>query len=348
MSNGHVNCSEAFYKNSIVNDVRDRSDVDPAEKTKMLEMLKRIQDMGEDELGASDDDDSDEEPLTALAGLDLDKLPPEEILKHLSPEQRREFEEMLTDSTKAATLFTLNDETSTYWWLETEVEGRAVTRPTALPRSSLPRAMPTSSALGYNLVAILFAYALAMRVHGSDGDATDVQAMLLALVPFLSEKSTLVIKTISEACDYVMANAPDELITDRRKLVLLLLEDVATIAHAPKIRTMDESGQEDDKSHLALSDVHRYLGTRGDPSTRPKAKLAAQKILFYLANLDNFDRERLEHDIGRRKRALEAEEQNTAQIDKDLHDPKNIAQERLVGQASGTNGGRPKIEEIGE
>lgn len=84
-----------------------------------------------------------------------DKLPPEEILKHLSPEQRREFEEMLTDSTKAATLFTLNDETSTYWWLETEVEGRAVTRPTALPRSSLPRAMPTSSALGYNLVAIL-------------------------------------------------------------------------------------------------------------------------------------------------------------------------------------------------
>lgn len=70
-----MNCSEAFYKNSIVNDVRDRSDVDPAEKTKMLEMLKRIQDMGEDELGASDDDDSDEEPLTALAGLDLGEEP---------------------------------------------------------------------------------------------------------------------------------------------------------------------------------------------------------------------------------------------------------------------------------
>lgn len=70
-----MNCSEAFYKNSIVNDVRDRSDVDPTEKAKMLEMLKRIQEMGEDELGDSDDE-SDNEPLAALAGLDLGELFP--------------------------------------------------------------------------------------------------------------------------------------------------------------------------------------------------------------------------------------------------------------------------------
>ena len=53
-----------------MNDVRDRSDVDPAEKTKMLEMLKRIQEMGEDDLGDSDGDSGDD-PLAALAGLDL-------------------------------------------------------------------------------------------------------------------------------------------------------------------------------------------------------------------------------------------------------------------------------------
>lgn len=66
----HVNCSEAFYKNSIVNDVRDREDVDPTEKAKMLEMLKRVQEMGEDDLNGSDDE-SEQDPLAALAGLDL-------------------------------------------------------------------------------------------------------------------------------------------------------------------------------------------------------------------------------------------------------------------------------------
>ena len=69
----HVNCSEAFYKNSIVNDVRDREDVDPAEKVKMLDMLKRIQEMGEDDLDDSDDD-AEHDTLATLAGLDLGRL----------------------------------------------------------------------------------------------------------------------------------------------------------------------------------------------------------------------------------------------------------------------------------
>lgn len=69
----HVNCSETFYKNSILNDVRDREDVDPAEKTKMLEMLKRIQELGEDDLDGSDGDSEEDTALAALAGLDLGK-----------------------------------------------------------------------------------------------------------------------------------------------------------------------------------------------------------------------------------------------------------------------------------
>lgn len=65
-----MNCSEAFYKNSILNDVKERNDVEPAEKAKMLEMLKRVQDLDEDAFGGSDDDD-DPGSLAALAGLDL-------------------------------------------------------------------------------------------------------------------------------------------------------------------------------------------------------------------------------------------------------------------------------------
>jgi len=53
-----------------VNDVRDREDVDPTEKAKMLEMLKRVQEMGEDDFDGSDDD-FEQDSLAALAGLDL-------------------------------------------------------------------------------------------------------------------------------------------------------------------------------------------------------------------------------------------------------------------------------------
>lgn len=51
-----------------------------------------------------------------------------------------------------------------------------------------------------------------MRVHQGAGDVPEKQAMLLSLLPFLTEKSTLVLKTIDEACSYVFENAPEGLV----------------------------------------------------------------------------------------------------------------------------------------
>lgn len=36
--------------------------------------------------------------------------------------------------------------------------------------------------------------------------------MLLSVLPFLSEKSTLVLKTVTEACDYALANVSENLV----------------------------------------------------------------------------------------------------------------------------------------
>lgn len=91
-----------------------------------------------------------------MTDFDIDKLPPEEILKHLSPDQRREFEEMLSDPTKAASLFALEEDTSTYWWLNgQEPEEEAVQKPGSFPREKLPKAVSTSASLSYNFLAIL-------------------------------------------------------------------------------------------------------------------------------------------------------------------------------------------------
>lgn len=135
-------------------------------------------------------------------------------------------------------------------------------------------------------------------------------------------------------------------ITNRRKLIILLLQDLEALVHIPKIRALGESGG-GDKAYLALSDIHRLLIARGEPSLRAKSRLAAQKVLFYAANLDHFDRERLEVEVGRRRRSMEAEEQQTSQLDKDLHDRKNLAQERTALQKRASIE-RPKIEEIAE
>lgn len=38
------------------------------------------------------------------------------------------------------------------------------------------------------------------------------QELLLTLLPFISEKSTLVLKRVSEAVDYVLDNSPESLV----------------------------------------------------------------------------------------------------------------------------------------
>jgi len=88
---------------------------------------------------------------------------PEEILKHLSPEQRREFEQMLADPSRAAGLLNLENDREIYWWLQdedisaednTEDPSRAHTI-VPLPRDKLLKPSATASSLQCNLVAIL-------------------------------------------------------------------------------------------------------------------------------------------------------------------------------------------------
>lgn len=88
-------------------------------------------------------------------------MSPEEILRHLTPEQRREFEELLSDPTKAAGLLDLETENQSCWWIKKSEEleedpTRAISKPKPLPLTKLLKPSATAAALQYNLLAILW------------------------------------------------------------------------------------------------------------------------------------------------------------------------------------------------
>ena len=73
----HGDCSEIFYKASIINEVQGRDDVDNEDRIKVMDMLRRLQEAdGEEETGL-DTDDQEQENIgqarlaSALADFDL-------------------------------------------------------------------------------------------------------------------------------------------------------------------------------------------------------------------------------------------------------------------------------------
>jgi hypothetical protein len=120
-SESHADCSEAFYRKSLLQDVDSRASGD-AEKREMLEMLKRLED--EDPAGSDDDDDFDG-LADKLDGVDLgpdsfppcylsishtqkclpaDSIPSEQLLKMLSAREREDFLSHLQDPALATQL----------------------------------------------------------------------------------------------------------------------------------------------------------------------------------------------------------------------------------------------------
>jgi hypothetical protein len=56
------------------------------------------------------------------------------------------------------------------------------------------------------------AYVLVIRVYGQQSSAAEQQNILLGLLPFLSEKSMLVMKGVEEAYNYVLSNLQENLV----------------------------------------------------------------------------------------------------------------------------------------
>ncbi|XP_069683761.1 zinc finger HIT domain-containing protein 2 isoform X2 [Periplaneta americana] len=90
----HVNCSEAFYQDCVMEDLKSQ-DTDPVAERKMAEIFKRLQQTEDDDENNLDSDDDDSMPdlHERMRNVNLDDA--DSVWEKLTPAERQEFEEML-------------------------------------------------------------------------------------------------------------------------------------------------------------------------------------------------------------------------------------------------------------
>ena len=159
----HRACSEPFAQQSARDNLsKEDVSVDEAERRKTMELLWRLE-TGE---GVLSDESSDAEHEDGTMhdtdqGVGSD---PDELLSRLSLADRERFQSLLRDPSRAARMYFEDEEDVPLWWAErTTLDGTAdFTREMEkLTKSNVP----VRADLRYNVVAVLLAYAYALR-HG--------------------------------------------------------------------------------------------------------------------------------------------------------------------------------------
>lgn len=95
-SPSHLNCSEDFYKESVIEALNEQSDLDS--KTKMMEILQRqhhnnklnLDEFSDGDDGLDSDDNDDIDDITSrLEGVDLDDA--EKVWEKLTEDEKQDF-----------------------------------------------------------------------------------------------------------------------------------------------------------------------------------------------------------------------------------------------------------------
>ncbi|XP_072049445.1 zinc finger HIT domain-containing protein 2-like [Amphiura filiformis] len=282
-SEGHVNCSETFYKENFLQALKETKG-SSEDKKKILEILQRVEDTNED-LDSDDDSDETADSLERrLADLDLDQ-DADAVWERLTEKEKHEFEQVL----KAGKLGDLLD-AWTPWWIHHErglivdlpecnvapitpdgVEARGEqtgttpnTNPNQVPKimeripklSDLLKSSRPSDLVVYNLTNVLYCYAYITRLHNGahfelSGQATqgilDLSQVLSANRNFSSTEEAIqsAVNNITQNPAYFSSNL----------LTISIVQDVVHILlgqskETPLLYTL-----------AALSDLYRLLST---------------------------------------------------------------------------------------
>ncbi|KIK63378.1 hypothetical protein GYMLUDRAFT_72076 [Collybiopsis luxurians FD-317 M1] len=319
----HTNCSEAFYKKQI------QENVQPAqsqERLKMMEILKRFEENNFDIEDEGDDDEDDEDDLARrFESVDIASASPDALWSLLTQEERDRFIKALEDPSSSLAQNLLQRLESKPWWEEPSSSFPELIQ---VPESMV-KPFPTGPPLIYNMIAICIAYAfttrqLATSSLSSDSDADHQQAtgLLTSLVPFLfDKKSTTLYMNISDAVQDVWSRLDKSTINSNPtspsssspspSLFTILMLDTATLLRPMHIGVISSSSSSssssaprststspfDIASHpnrtpiYVLSDLHHLF----DPLTRKtsssssssssSSKHITHKLLFYAAHI---------------------------------------------------------------
>ncbi|OWZ74316.1 hypothetical protein AYX14_00256 [Cryptococcus neoformans] len=341
----HAQCSEPFYKTTVLDSISADPKAGLEEKRAMMEMLRRFEEAeaeGGNGLEELESEDEEDELITRLQGVDIDSLDSNELFKLLPSKHRDAFIQALQnpDSEEAqALLESASGELIPQapdvlpWWESEEAldggenesrEDKVEPEPNLIPQEILLGIKPPEGVgrkLVYNAISIGIAYIHALlsfrlpslsstHLASQDLETLDIRTCLGELVPFLADpKSTVRYESIGSAWGNVWESIGSEMSTPPSTQTLQqLLSIISPLLHPP-ITTPAYP-----KLFLILSDIYHLY-------TIPPGKVGAavpRKLAFYVKALEQLERrEWLELENGIRKELdkLEQEEDQENQVD---------------------------------
>ncbi|AFR96129.2 hypothetical protein C343_04246 [Cryptococcus neoformans C23] len=341
----HAQCSEPFYKTTVLDSISADPKAGLEEKRGMMEMLRRFEEAeaeGGNGLEELESEDEEDDLITRLQGVDIDSLDSNELFKLLPSKHRDAFIQALQnpDSEEAqALLESASGELIPQapdvlpWWESEEAldggenerrEDKVEPEPNLIPQEILLGIKPPEGVgrkLVYNAISIGIAYIHALlsfrlpslsstHLASQDLETLDIRTCLGELVPFLVDpKSTVRYESIGSAWGNVWESIGSEMSTPPSTQTLQqLLSIISPLLHPP-ITTPSYP-----KLFLILSDIYHLY-------TIPPGKVGAavpRKLAFYVKALEQLERrEWLELENGIRKELdkLEQEEDQENKVD---------------------------------
>jgi len=183
-SEQHVDCSETFYKESFMRDLKEKEEVSSEEKARILEMIERTYE--ENPLynaGVCDDEDGeeDEEDLeTRMGDLDISKLNDnniEEVLARLTKRELDNFHAMI-DSGRIFDIYEketgVEQQWKPYWHkhdngLVEELLDDVKEKAAVIPPTLVASVSKSSPSVAFNLLNALYPYCVFQSIYNGVG-----------------------------------------------------------------------------------------------------------------------------------------------------------------------------------
>ncbi|KIP07070.1 hypothetical protein PHLGIDRAFT_127858 [Phlebiopsis gigantea 11061_1 CR5-6] len=310
-SPNHADCSEAFYKKEVENDIHTTPSKTAEERRKMIDLLKHFEEEAAADETSLLEEDSDDDLASQLESIELGVASYEDIWSVLTPTQRDKFLAALNDpSSDLAQQLLASEE------LEEQIEGPWWERPSEtsttrgrrygsnpammnVPEAALKASAGAASSgpsLLYNIFATLVAYAYITRylstsslssLSPGEPERAEARRLFSTLVPFLTDKKS---KTVLPSLSGLITDLwsrfePDTmsppffafLMQDAEKLI----RPSPIVSISPSFDTTALDEHPSAKALFAFSDI-AGLFERKKPSA-PSA--VAAKLAFYAARV---------------------------------------------------------------
>ncbi|KAL7754143.1 hypothetical protein RI367_000123 [Sorochytrium milnesiophthora] len=312
----HRSCSESFYQESVLTELRG-SKADDAERTSMLDILRRL----ESEEQQQDDESPDlSERLAALnlgargfpnavysyqfltVCVVIDSASADDILARLTPAEKHEFEQLLKlKPTDLASLLPI----WTPWWMQDHarvvvIEEIGVDTTTSARSSDggRPREMENIPALAvkpsdnlcFNLVEILFAYAAAARLFNGEHleHAHDAAAVLVTLSSVMGTAEATAHESAEEAVAVCVERAFEHphLFNSLDHLPVLIVDVIRLLQSDTLLAAVSDVHSVFALASTTAAPHEQVLSSRSTITLRGQKRRIAQaerKLLFYVS-----------------------------------------------------------------